>query len=194
MSMDDDSNSYASFELRDFTVITPSTSSSSGNSPPPPYSTNSDTTSLDVSSVGQGEIMEDSFSVVTDSSAASYNAGRSQHLFGLEDDYDYADIVPAGIRKVTLQKNFRGFGLTVAGGADSPYGELPVFVTSLDPQGPAAESGEVRIGDRIVSVNGREMEGKTHTEVVLVIKQAGRRVTLELTEGPENIMNYLEFE
>lgn len=84
--------------------------------------------------------------------------------------------------------------MTVAGGSDSPYGVLPVFVTSLDPNGVAADSGEVRLGDRIVSVNGREIEGKTHAAVVQVIKLAGSRVILELTEGPENIMNYLAFD
>ncbi|XP_001197734.1 multiple PDZ domain protein [Strongylocentrotus purpuratus] len=191
MSLEGDTNSHVSFELHDFTVVTPS---SSGDSPPPPYATNSDTASLNVSSVGQGDMMEDSFSVITESSTASYNAGHSRGFYGVEDDYDYPEITPSEVRKVTLEKNFRGFGLTVAGGSDSPYGVLPVFVTTLDSRGPAAESGVVRIGDRIVSVNSLEMEGKTHAEVVHAIKQSGRKVILELTEGPENIMNYLEFD
>ncbi|XP_071485083.1 disks large homolog 3-like [Diadema antillarum] len=182
--MEDETNSQLSYEMREL-------STTSNDSPPPPYST-SDSTSLDVSSMGQE--MEDSFSVAESSASASF---VPQDYIGYdfdEGDYDYPETLHYEIRKVLLEKDSRGFGFTVAGGSDSPYGALPVFITSLDPDGVAADSGEVRLGDRIVSVNGKDMDGKPHGTVVQAIKRAGGRVLLEVTEGPENIMNYLAFD
>ncbi|XP_068585003.1 Na(+)/H(+) exchange regulatory cofactor NHE-RF2 isoform X2 [Cebidichthys violaceus] len=51
------------------------------------------------------------------------------------------------------------------------------FVRSVDP-GSAAESGDIRAGDRIVEVNGVNIEGLKHSEVVALIRAKGEEVRI----------------
>nr|XP_020451875.1 Na(+)/H(+) exchange regulatory cofactor NHE-RF2-like [Monopterus albus] len=51
------------------------------------------------------------------------------------------------------------------------------FVHSVDP-GSAAESADIRPGDRILEVNGVNIEGLTHSEVVALIKSGREEVRL----------------
>uniref|UniRef100_UPI0037E78235 Na(+)/H(+) exchange regulatory cofactor NHE-RF2 n=1 Tax=Semicossyphus pulcher TaxID=241346 RepID=UPI0037E78235 len=51
------------------------------------------------------------------------------------------------------------------------------FVRSVDP-GSAAESSDIRPGDRLVKVNGVSIEGLRHSEVVALIRAGGEEVRL----------------
>ncbi|XP_071361401.1 Na(+)/H(+) exchange regulatory cofactor NHE-RF2 [Trachinotus anak] len=51
------------------------------------------------------------------------------------------------------------------------------FVRSVDP-GSAAESADIRPGDRLVEVNGVNVEGLRHSEVVALIRAGGEEVRL----------------
>ncbi|XP_070774423.1 Na(+)/H(+) exchange regulatory cofactor NHE-RF2 [Enoplosus armatus] len=51
------------------------------------------------------------------------------------------------------------------------------FVRSVDP-GSAAESADIRPGDRLVEVNGVNIEGLRHSEVVALIRAGGEEVCL----------------
>ncbi|KAK5866304.1 hypothetical protein PBY51_020504 [Eleginops maclovinus] len=51
------------------------------------------------------------------------------------------------------------------------------FVRSVDPKS-AAESADIRPGDRIVEVNGMNISGLRHSEVVALIREAGEEVRL----------------
>ncbi|XP_071952800.1 syntrophin-1-like [Antedon mediterranea] len=97
------------------------------------------------------------------------------------------------LRTVHLKTGGPGLGITIAGGVNSPLGLVPVFISSVMEGGQAYKTSQVMVGDRIISVNGESMEGKSHSDVVKTIKKSVN-VTLELTQGPENIMQYLEFE
>lgn len=57
------------------------------------------------------------------------------------------------------------------------------FVRSVDP-GSAAESADIRPGDRLVEVNGENIEGLRHSEVVSLIRAGGGEVRL-LVVDPE---------
>ncbi|XP_042341292.1 Na(+)/H(+) exchange regulatory cofactor NHE-RF2-like [Plectropomus leopardus] len=57
------------------------------------------------------------------------------------------------------------------------------FVRSVDP-GSAAESADIRPGDRLVEVNGVNIEGLRHSEVVALIRAQGEEVRL-LVVDPE---------
>lgn len=47
-----------------------------------------------------------------------------------------------------------GLGLKLAGGRSG------LFIASITPGGPAEQDGSIRIGDRLVAINGKNAEGK----------------------------------
>ncbi|GAB6027465.1 hypothetical protein CHUAL_001722 [Chamberlinius hualienensis] len=74
-------------------------------------------------------------------------------------------------RCVIIQRDERGYGLTVSG-------DNPVFVQSVKDDGAAARAG-VQRGDRIIKVNGTLVTQSNHVEVVKLIK-SGSYVALTL--------------
>ncbi|XP_076438420.1 rho guanine nucleotide exchange factor 11-like isoform X2 [Babylonia areolata] len=80
-------------------------------------------------------------------------------------------------RCVIIQRDERGYGLTVSG-------DNPVYVASVKPEGAAAKAG-VQKSDRIVKVNGTLVTNKNHTDVVRLIK-SGAYVALTLMGKPNS--------
>ncbi|GFQ95590.1 rho guanine nucleotide exchange factor 12 [Trichonephila clavata] len=78
-------------------------------------------------------------------------------------------------RCVIIQKDEKGYGLTVSG-------DNPVFVQSVKEDGAAARAG-VQQGDRIIKVNGTLVTQSNHQEVVELIK-SGSYVALTLLGKP----------
>lgn len=78
-------------------------------------------------------------------------------------------------RCVIIQKDERGYGLTVSG-------DNPVYVASVKPEGAAAKAG-VQKDDRIVKVNGTLVLNRNHIDVVKLIR-SGSYVALTLMGKP----------
>ncbi|EJW84894.1 hypothetical protein WUBG_04196 [Wuchereria bancrofti] len=62
-------------------------------------------------------------------------------------------------------------GFSIVGGIDSPRGPMGIFVKTVFADGLAAKSGLVCKGDEILSVNGVELSGKTHSEALQIFKK-----------------------
>ncbi|CAG2122726.1 unnamed protein product, partial [Medioppia subpectinata] len=71
---------------------------------------------------------------------------------------------------VTLVKSDgRGLGLSIIGGSDHschPFGgsEPGIFVSKVVADGLAHRTGKIRIGDRLIAVNGVDVSKATHNE------------------------------
>ncbi|CAN8011190.1 unnamed protein product [Ixodes pacificus] len=97
-----------------------------------------------------------------------------------------APILHMGPRVVTICKTETGFGFNVRGQVSeggplkSINGELyaPLQHVSAVLEGGAAEEAGIRRGDRILEVNGVNVEGATHKQVVDLIKSGGDKLTL----------------
>ncbi|XP_074614990.1 sorting nexin-27-like isoform X1 [Acropora palmata] len=109
---------------------------------------------------------------------------------------------PYGPRLIELQRGENGFGFNVRGQVSeggqlkSINGELyaPLqHVSAVLESGPA-HSGGVRIGDRILEVNGVNVEGATHKHVVNLIKKGGDRLTLVVISVSQHEAEKLESE
>jgi disks large protein 1 len=77
-------------------------------------------------------------------------------------------------RTVTLTKGQTGLGFNIVGGEDSEG----IFISFILAGGPADQSGQLRRGDQIISVNGVDLTNATHEEAAHALKNAGQTVTL----------------
>ncbi|KAL7069908.1 hypothetical protein ACQ4LE_010715 [Meloidogyne hapla] len=84
------------------------------------------------------------------------------------------------LRTVNVPKGAEGLGLSIKGGSDGTH-RVPIVISKVLPGLSAARTGQVFVGDLIIEVNGMSLEGKTHEEVVQLLKDStGPHVTLTL--------------
>ncbi|ESP05488.1 hypothetical protein LOTGIDRAFT_228054 [Lottia gigantea] len=76
-----------------------------------------------------------------------------------------------GLRTVDIKHDESGtLGLSIAGGIGSSLGNVPIVIANLAPDGLAARSGELRIGDKILMINKQSTDGMTHDMAVHILK------------------------
>ncbi|XP_059617880.1 uncharacterized protein LOC132262587 [Phlebotomus argentipes] len=64
----------------------------------------------------------------------------------------------------------KSLGFTIVGGSDSPKGKLGIFVKSILPMGQAIDSGEIKVHDEILAVNGQVCHDLSHEDAVKMFK------------------------
>ncbi|XP_072555599.1 discs large homolog 1-like protein isoform X10 [Paramormyrops kingsleyae] len=89
-------------------------------------------------------------------------------------------------RKVVLLRGSTGLGFNIVGGEDGEG----IFISFILAGGPADLSGELRKGDRIVSVNGVDLRGATHEQAAAALKNAGQTVTIVTQYRPEEYSRF----
>lgn len=80
-------------------------------------------------------------------------------------------------RNVTLKRGTNGFGFSIVGGHGSPHGNLPIYVKTVFED---SCNNVLHRGDQIIAVDGVRLEGLTHQEAVLILKNADDIVTLTI--------------
>ncbi|XP_068782975.1 multiple PDZ domain protein isoform X25 [Struthio camelus] len=89
-----------------------------------------------------------------------------------------------GLRAVEIKKGpADSLGVSIAGGVGSPLGDVPIFIAMMHPNGVAAQTQKLRVGDRIVSICGTSTEGMTHSQAVSLLKNASGTVELQVVAG-----------
>uniref|UniRef100_A0A3B5A8X4 PDZ domain-containing protein n=1 Tax=Stegastes partitus TaxID=144197 RepID=A0A3B5A8X4_9TELE len=76
-------------------------------------------------------------------------------------------------------------GVSIAGGKGSPLGDIPIFIAMIQANGVAAKTHRLKVGDRIVSINGQSVDGLAHSEVVTILKNSYGNISLQVqhTQG-----------
>ncbi|XP_009696791.1 PREDICTED: multiple PDZ domain protein, partial [Cariama cristata] len=91
-----------------------------------------------------------------------------------------------GLRTVEVKKGpADSLGVSIAGGVGSPLGDVPIFIAMMHPNGVAAQTQKLRVGDRIVSICGTSTEGMTHSQAVSLLKNASGTIELQVVAGGE---------
>uniref|UniRef100_A0A336LYR4 CSON005523 protein n=1 Tax=Culicoides sonorensis TaxID=179676 RepID=A0A336LYR4_CULSO len=98
-------------------------------------------------------------------------------------------VEPLISEEVVLPKNQGSLGFSIIGGTDhscTPFGahEPGVFISHIVPGGIAALSGKLRIGDRILKVNGADVTGATHQETVTELLRPCDEIKLTVQHDP----------
>ncbi|KFZ55761.1 Disks large 1, partial [Antrostomus carolinensis] len=89
-------------------------------------------------------------------------------------------------RKVILHRGSTGLGFNIVGGEDGEG----IFISFILAGGPADLSGELRKGDRIISVNGVDLKAATHEQAAAALKNAGQAVTIVAQYRPEEYSRF----
>ncbi|XP_023571591.1 multiple PDZ domain protein isoform X2 [Octodon degus] len=89
-----------------------------------------------------------------------------------------------GLRTVEIKKGpADSLGISIAGGMGSPLGDVPIFIAMMHPNGVAAQTQKLRVGDRIVTICGSSTEGMTHTQAVNLLKNASGSIEMQVVAG-----------
>ncbi|XP_072584403.1 multiple PDZ domain protein isoform X21 [Vulpes vulpes] len=89
-----------------------------------------------------------------------------------------------GLRTVEIKKGpADSLGISIAGGVGSPLGDVPIFIAMMHPNGVAAQTQKLRVGDRIVTICGTSTEGMTHTQAVNLLKNAPGSIEMQVVAG-----------
>ncbi|XP_021538090.1 LOW QUALITY PROTEIN: multiple PDZ domain protein [Neomonachus schauinslandi] len=89
-----------------------------------------------------------------------------------------------GLRTVEIKKGpTDSLGISIAGGVGSPLGDVPIFIAMMHPNGVAAQTQKLRVGDRIVTICGTSTEGMTHTQAVNLLKNASGSIEMQVVAG-----------
>ncbi|XP_063298810.1 disks large homolog 1 isoform X3 [Pelobates fuscus] len=89
-------------------------------------------------------------------------------------------------RKIILYRGSTGLGFNIVGGEDGEG----IFISFILAGGPADLSGELRKGDRIMSVNGVDLLAATHEQAATALKNAGQTVTIVAQYRPEEYSRF----
>ncbi|XP_063252463.1 protein scribble homolog isoform X4 [Prinia subflava] len=105
---------------------------------------------------------------------------RNHLCKGMEDQYP--------IEEIHLVKAGGPLGLSIVGGSDHsshPFGihEPGVFISKVIPRGLAARSG-LRVGDRILEVNGTDLRHATHQEAVNALLCSAQELCMLVRRDP----------
>uniref|UniRef100_A0AC34GB42 PDZ domain-containing protein n=1 Tax=Panagrolaimus sp. ES5 TaxID=591445 RepID=A0AC34GB42_9BILA len=93
--------------------------------------------------------------------------------------------------EIELEKDpEKGFGFNIVGGIDEPYvpGCSGIFISRINPEGPAAKDGRLRLGDRIAMLNDISLSFKTHSDAVDIFRQASGKVKLLIEQDAESVL------
>ncbi|XP_075776004.1 protein scribble homolog isoform X42 [Pelodiscus sinensis] len=90
-----------------------------------------------------------------------------------------------------LVRNEKGLGFSIAGGKGStPYkaGDMGIFISRIAEGGAAHRDGTLRVGDRVISINGVDMTEARHDQAVALLTASSPTIALLVErEGAEQL-------
>uniref|UniRef100_A0A3B4D0V1 PDZ domain-containing protein n=1 Tax=Pygocentrus nattereri TaxID=42514 RepID=A0A3B4D0V1_PYGNA len=96
----------------------------------------------------------------------------------LEVEYElppFGDSVISKTIEVCLEKEGNSFGFVLRGGFHEDWHKArPLVVTYVRPGGPADREGTLRVGDRVLSVNGMALNRQKHADALTLLMQSSQ--------------------
>ena len=95
---------------------------------------------------------------------------ESVHLSNGNDDLDQKRVVRV------VKEEGKGLGISIKGGREN---RMPILISKIFEGMAADATGQLRVGDAILSVNGNDMSDVSHDEAVHALTNAGKIIVLE---------------
>ncbi|XP_077965453.1 ras-associating and dilute domain-containing protein isoform X4 [Gasterosteus aculeatus] len=89
--------------------------------------------------------------------------------------------------EVELDKGPYGLGMGLIDGLHTPLNAPGIYIRTLIPDGPAASDGRLRIGDRILAVNGTSLIGADYQSAVDLIRLGGGRLRFLVAKSDPDV-------
>ncbi|XP_026214823.1 ras-associating and dilute domain-containing protein isoform X2 [Anabas testudineus] len=89
--------------------------------------------------------------------------------------------------EVELDKGPYGLGMGLIDGLHTPLNAPGIYIRTLIPDGPAASDGRLRIGDRILAVNGTSLIGADYQSAVDLIRLGGGRLRFLIAKSDPEV-------
>ncbi|KAM6059293.1 glutamate receptor-interacting protein 2 isoform 11-T12 [Theristicus caerulescens] len=91
-----------------------------------------------------------------------------------------AGIIPKTI-EVSLYKEGNSFGFVMRGGAHEDWHKSrPLVLTYVRPGGPADREGSLKIGDRLLSIDGIPLHSMTHADALNILRQCSQEALFQI--------------
>uniref|UniRef100_A0A672V155 Glutamate receptor interacting protein 2 n=1 Tax=Strigops habroptila TaxID=2489341 RepID=A0A672V155_STRHB len=91
-----------------------------------------------------------------------------------------AGVIPKTI-EVSLYKEGNSFGFVLRGGAHEDWHKSrPLVLTYVRPGGPADREGSLKIGDRLLSVDGIPLHSMTHADALNILRQCSQEALFQI--------------
>uniref|UniRef100_A0A803SY03 Glutamate receptor interacting protein 2 n=1 Tax=Anolis carolinensis TaxID=28377 RepID=A0A803SY03_ANOCA len=91
-----------------------------------------------------------------------------------------AGIIPKTI-DVTLYKEGNSFGFVLRGGAHEDWHKSrPLVLTYVRPGGPADREGSLKVGDRLLSVDGIPLHSVSHADALNILRQCNQEALFQI--------------
>eukprot|EP00117_Sycon_ciliatum_P044595 scpid12690/ scgid32153/ Multiple PDZ domain protein; Multi-PDZ domain protein 1 len=82
-------------------------------------------------------------------------------------------------RRVVIQRKAgQSLGMSIAGGVGSAAGDVPIFIAGVQPEGPAAATKNIQVGDRVLEVNNEKVLAMTREQVVNLLRASAEEVVM----------------
>ncbi|XP_059093575.1 partitioning defective 3 homolog isoform X1 [Tigriopus californicus] len=84
------------------------------------------------------------------------------------------------VLKITLTKGASGLGFSITTRDNAPGGQTPIYIKNIMPKGAAIEEGTLKPGDRLLEVNGTQVDGMSQSDVVALLRSAPMNAELQI--------------
>ncbi|XP_018602379.1 glutamate receptor-interacting protein 2 [Scleropages formosus] len=83
--------------------------------------------------------------------------------------------------EICLHKEGNSFGFVMRGGSHEDWQKSrPLVVTYVRPGGPADREGTLKVGDRLLSVDGMALHNASHADAIAVLMQCGQEALFQI--------------
>ncbi|XP_067264163.1 PDZ domain-containing protein 2 [Chanodichthys erythropterus] len=102
------------------------------------------------------------------------------HRVSVREHKTSVEVGPDGALSVELQKTTAGLGFSLDGGKASAHGDRPLYIKRIFRGGAAEQSRVIDVGDELLAINGRSLQGLMHYDAWNIIKT--------VSEGPVQLV------
>ncbi|XP_066291863.1 ras-associating and dilute domain-containing protein-like [Branchiostoma lanceolatum] len=122
-----------------------------------------------------------------DISGNQNGSSRKSSVVGLLEGIRRKDDGQDEVFVVDLGRSPTGLGLGLIDGLYTPLKSPGIYVRTLVPNGPAHKDGRLRLGDRILAVNGTSLVGADYQSAMLLIRNAGEQLRFLVAKSDSSV-------